>query len=171
MSAQTLNTLLVPDAQATELGDALARVAEEIDGDVRVDSIHRMLYAQDASVYWEEPLGVVFPRSTEDVQAIVRLADTLGIELIPRAAGTSLAGQCVGAGLVVDTGRHMNQILSIDPEARSATVQPGVVLDVLNREAATYGFVFGPDTSTSNRCMIGGMIGNNSCGSHSILYG
>jgi len=171
MSVQTLNTLLVPGSPSADVEEALARVAEEIDGDVRVDPIHRMLYAQDASVYWEEPLGVVFPRSTEDVQAIVRLADTLGIELIPRAAGTSLAGQCVGTGLVVDTGRHMNRILSIDPEAMSATVQPGVILDELNREAAKHGLLFGPDTSTSNRCMLGGMIGNNSCGAHSILYG
>ncbi|QDG54834.1 FAD-binding protein [Persicimonas caeni] len=130
-----------------------------------------MLYAQDASVYQEQPTGVVFPRSTEDVQAIVEFAALTNTPLIPRAAGTSLAGQCVGEGLVVDLGRHMNQILEVNVEERWVRVQPGVILDDLNRHLAQYDLFFGPDTSTSNRCMIGGMIGNNSCGSHSIYFG
>jgi FAD/FMN-containing dehydrogenase/Fe-S oxidoreductase len=147
------------------------QLATHLDGDVRFDPLHRLLYAQDASVYQEEPLGVVFPKSREDLQEIVRLADRFGFSLIPRAAGTSLAGQCVGPGLIVDTGRYMNRILELNVEERWVRVEPGVILDDLNRFLAPHGLFFGPDTSTSNRCMIGGMIGNNSCGSHSILYG
>lgn len=149
----------------------LEELKRAVDGEVHWDKLHRLLYSQDASVYQEEPLGVAYPRSREDVQEICRRADELGISLIPRAAGTSLAGNCVGPGLVVDTGRHMNQILELNVEERWVRVQPGVILDELNRFLAPYGLFFGPDTSTANRCMIGGMIGNNSCGSHSILYG
>ncbi|MFP4600842.1 MAG: FAD-binding and (Fe-S)-binding domain-containing protein [Persicimonas sp.] len=147
------------------------QLAERLDGELHADPLHRMLYAQDASVYQEEPLGVVYPRSTEDVQAVVEFASTMGIALIPRGGGTSLAGQCVGPGLVMDMGRYMNRILEVNVEQRWVRVQPGVILDDLNRHLAQYGLFFGPDTSTSNRCMIGGMIGNNSCGSHSIYYG
>lgn len=147
------------------------KLAASLQGELHYDRLHRMLYAQDASVYQEAPTGVVFPRSTEDVQAIVEFAALTGTPLIPRAAGTSLAGQCVGDGLVVDLGRHMNKILEVNVEERWVRVQPGVILDDLNRHLAQYDLFFGPDTSTSNRCMIGGMIGNNSCGSHSIYFG
>ncbi|MFW6058406.1 MAG: FAD-binding and (Fe-S)-binding domain-containing protein, partial [Persicimonas sp.] len=140
-------------------------------GEPKSDRLHRMLYAQDASVYEEEPLGVVFPRSRKEVERIVEFADTARVPLIPRGGGTSLAGQCVGEGLVVDLGRHMNRILEVNAEERWVRVEPGVILDDLNRHLADYDLFFGPDTSTSNRCMIGGMIGNNSCGSHSIYYG
>ena len=150
---------------------SLERMAREMEGELCTDHLHRMLYAQDASVYQEEPVGVAFPRSVRDVQALARTANALGIPLIPRAGGTSLAGQCVGPGLVVDTGRHMRHILEINTEQRWVRVQPGVILDDLNRALKPYGLFFGPDTSTSNRCMIGGMVGNNSCGTHSILYG
>lgn len=143
----------------------------EIGADVRTDSMHRMLFAQDASVYSIEPLGVAFPRTTEEVQAIVKTANTCGFSLVPRAAGTSLAGQTVGPGLIVDTGRFMNSILELNVDERWVRVQPGVILEDLNRFLEPHGLFFGPDTSTANRCMIGGMIGNNSCGTHSILYG
>ena len=146
-------------------------LADEMEGEVHLDKLRRLLYSQDASVYQEEPMGVAFPRSRKDVQAIARMADDLGIGVIPRAAGTSLAGQCVGSGLVVDMGRHMNRILEVNVDEKWVRVEPGVVLDELNRHLEQFGLFFGPDTSTSNRCMIGGMIGNNSCGSHSILYG
>lgn len=155
-----------PDARAS-----LLDLAQHLDGDVRVDPMHQRLYSQDASVYEETPLGVFFPRHKADLIAMVRMAHTLKLPIIPRAAGTSLAGQCVGAGLVVDVGRHMNQILELNVEQRWVRVQPGVILDDLNRYLAPHGLFFGPDTSTANRCMIGGMVGNNSCGSHSILYG
>lgn len=146
-------------------------LSQKMDGEVHHDRMHRMLFAQDASVYQEEPLGVAYPRHTADVQALVRFAERMNISLIPRGAGTSLAGQCVGPGLVVDLGRHMNQILELNVEEGWVRVQPGVILDDLNRYLAPHGLFFGPDTSTSNRCMIGGMIGNNSCGSHSIYFG
>lgn len=152
------------EAVFRELGDG-------IEGVLKYDELHRMLFAQDASVYQEQPLGVVFPKTREDVQMIVRMAAKGGFSLVPRAAGTSLAGQCVGAGLVVDTGRFMNRILELNVEESWVRVEPGVILDDLNRYLAPYDLFFAPDTSTANRCMIGGMVGNNSCGSHSILYG
>lgn len=146
-------------------------LVQNMDGEVHLDRMHRMLFSQDASVYQEEPLGVAYPRTTSDVQALVRFAERMKISLIPRGAGTSLAGQCVGPGLVVDLGRYMNQIIELNVEERWVRVQPGVILDDLNRFLAPHELFFGPDTSTSNRCMIGGMVGNNSCGSHSIYFG
>ena len=151
--------------------ELLQELAERIEGELLLDGIHQKLFATDASLYSEQPLGVVYPKTRQDLVTIVKTAGRLGIALIPRAAGTSLAGQCVGSGLVVDLSRHMTEIIEIDAEARQVRVQPGVILDVLNKKLEPYGLFFGPDTSTSNRCMIGGMIGNNSCGSHSILYG
>jgi len=161
-------------ALTTNSAEVLARLQgleSGLEGELRTDKMHRLLYAQDASVYTMEPLGVAFPRSREDIQNIVRLADSSGFSVVPRAAGTSLAGQTLGPGLVVDTGRHMNQILELNVEERWVRVQPGVILEDLNRYLEPHGLFFGPDTSTANRCMIGGMIGNNSCGTHSILYG
>ncbi|MGW3345714.1 FAD-binding and (Fe-S)-binding domain-containing protein [Nonomuraea rubra] len=149
---------------------SLARtLAPLIAGDVRDDPYTRHLYSSDASMYAIEPLAVAFPRHAEDVQALVLACGELGVPVLPRGAGTSLAGQTVGAAVVVDFSRHMNTILELD--GRTARVQPGVVQDQLNRAARKHGLMFGPDTSTSNRATIGGMIGNNSAGSHSILYG
>jgi FAD/FMN-containing dehydrogenase/Fe-S oxidoreductase len=163
----------MPHAASTRQDPAqfMDALTHSIEGELRDDALHKLLYAQDASIYQEAPLGVVFPRSREDVRSIVQLASMFGIPIIPRAAGTSLAGQCVGDGLVMDVGRHMNQILEINAAERWVRVQPGVILDDLNRALKPHGLFFAPDTSTSNRCMIGGMIGNNSCGTHSILYG
>ena len=131
------------------------------------DKLLQRAYAQDASIYQETPESVAFPKSAADVIVLVRS----GAALIPRAAGTSLAGQVVGDGTVLDTGRHMNSILRINVEERWAEVQPGVVRDELNHHLNKYGLFFGPNTSTSNRCMMGGMVGNNSSGSTSISYG
>ncbi len=142
-----------------------------LQGEIHTDKLHRLLYAQDASIYAMEPLGVAYPRDESDVQLLIQTAERGGFSLVPRAGGTSLAGQAMGDGLVMDTGRFMNQILELNVEEKWVRVQPGVILDDLNRYLAPHGLAFGPDTSTSNRCMIGGMIGNNSCGSHSILYG
>lgn len=149
----------------------LDNLAGLISGELDCSMLARRLYSQDASLYQELPLGVVRPRDHADCEAIVRFAAENSIPLIPRAAGTSLAGQCVGAGLVVDISRHMTRILDIDPEKRIAKVQPGVVQDDLNDAAAAYGLRFAPDTSTSRQAMIGGMVGNNSCGAYSIIYG
>jgi len=150
---------------------ALEELAGRIEGDLRTDPVHRRLYSTDASVYQQLPLGVVCPRHRADCEAIVRFAGEHGIPLIPRAAGTSLAGQCVGTGLVVDVSRYMTEVLEVHAEQRWVRVQPGVILDDLNDLLAPDGLMFGPETSTSNRCMIGGMIGNNAAGSHSIVHG
>ena len=145
--------------------------AFEGDLDLRDDELHRRLYAQDASIFEEQPAGVVYPRSTDEVRHIVETAASLDMPLIPRGGGTSLAGQVVGEGLVVDVGRHMNEILEVNTDEGWARVQPGVILDELNEHVGREGLIFGPDTSTSSRCQIGGMVGNNSCGAHSIFYG
>lgn len=160
-------------ADESALGnDALARrLAQDLDGEVRFDDYSRHLFSRDASMYAIRPVGVVFPRHAEDVVAAVRAARDHGVSIVPRGAGTSLAGQTVGPGLVLDFSRHMNRILEIDPLARTALVEVGVVQDDLNRAAAAHGLMFGPDTSTSNRANIGGMVGNNSAGSGSVRFG
>ncbi len=146
-------------------------LAREVRGEVRFDAYTRFLYSTDASMYAIEPLGVVFPRDGDDVQAAVAVARRHGVPVLPRGGGTSLAGQTVGRAVVLDCSRHMAGVLDIDRERRLARVQPGAVQDDLNRAAAKVGLAFGPDTSTSNRATIGGMIGNNSAGSHSVIYG
>lgn len=143
----------------------------QIKGDIICDSLHKTIYSTDASAYIERPIGVAYPKDREDIQIIVAFAKRNAIPIIPRAAGTSLAGQVVGDGLVVDISRYMNQILEINPEERWIRVQPGVVLDEVNLFCKPYGLFFAPETSTSNRCCVGGMVGNNSCGSHSLVYG
>ena len=157
--------------QSEEIRQALLELAPAIEGDVLVDELQRMVYSTDASVYQEKPLGIVRPRHDEDLRLLIELANRYSVGLIPRAAGTSLAGQVVGAGIVVDISRYLNAILEINVEERWVRVQPGVIRDELNRELAKVGLLFGPETSTSNRAMIGGMLGNNSCGSNSIVYG
>lgn len=154
---------------ARPAGSLARELAPILSGDVRDDPYTRHLYSSDASMYAIEPLAVAFPRHADDVQALVAACGELGVPILPRGAGTSLAGQTVGAAVIVDFSRHMNRILEID--GRTARVQPGVVQDQLNRAARKHGLMFGPDTSTSNRATIGGMIGNNSAGSHSVLYG
>ena len=138
---------------------------------VFTDSLHKIAYATDASVYREVPYGVAYPKTISDVLELLKKASEKGIDLIPRGGGTSLAGQVVGSGIVVDISKHWNQILEINAEERWARVQPGVVRDELNIALKPYGLFFSPETSTSNRCCIGGMFGNNSCGTHSLVYG
>ncbi len=135
------------------------------------DSLHKIAYATDASVYREIPYGVAFPETIGDVQDLMRMARERKTHLIPRAGGTSIAGQVVGSGIVVDISKHWNHILEINQEERWARLQPGVVRDELNIALKPYGLFFSPETSTSNRCCIGGMFGNNSCGTHSLVYG
>ncbi|WP_225728835.1 MULTISPECIES: FAD-binding and (Fe-S)-binding domain-containing protein [unclassified Nocardia] len=144
---------------------------ETISGEVAFDEYTRHLFSRDASMYAIMPMGVAFPCDADDVAAAVRAAGSEGVPIVARGAGTSLAGQTVGPGLVLDMSRHMNRIIDIDPVARTALVEAGVVQDQLNRAAAAHGLMFGPDTSTSNRATIGGMIGNNSAGSGSLTYG
>ena len=141
------------------------------DIELHTDALHRAVYATDASVYRERPLGVCFPRSANDISLVMQWASRYNVPVIPRAAGTSLAGQCVGSGLVMDTSRYMNEVLEINVSEKWVRVQPGVVRDELNRYLKPHGLFFGPNTSTSNRATIGGMVGNNSCGSTSLAYG
>ncbi|MCQ2312502.1 MAG: FAD-binding protein [Paludibacteraceae bacterium] len=138
---------------------------------IYTDNIHKMAYATDASAYREIPLAVAYPENEDDLRQLLYLARERHTYLIPRAGGTSIAGQVVGKGIVVDVSRYMNKIISIDPERRVARVQPGVVRDELNMALRPYGLFFSPETSTSNRCCLGGMVGNNSCGTHSLIYG
>lgn len=135
------------------------------------DPLHRIAYATDASAYREVPQGVAFPENEQDIVYLIQEAQQRNTHLIPRAGGTSIAGQVVGNGIVVDISKHFKKILEVNAEERWARVQPGVVLDELNLALAPYGLFFSPETSTSNRCCIGGMFGNNSCGSHSLIYG
>lgn len=140
-------------------------------GEFYFDSLHTSLYATDASVYRKIPLAVAYPKNERGIKQLVAFADSNGSSLIPRTAGTSLAGQCVGDGIVVDVSKHFTKIIDLDTENRTVTLQPGVVRDELNTYLKPYGLFFGPNTSTSNRCMIGGMVGNNSSGTTSIQYG
>ena len=138
---------------------------------IHTDPLHRIAYATDASAYREMPQGVAFPENEQDIVYLIETAKERKTHLIPRAGGTSIAGQVVGSGIVVDISKHFKKILEINKEERWARVQPGVVLDELNLALEPYGLFFSPETSTSNRCCIGGMFGNNSCGSHSLVYG
>ncbi len=140
-------------------------------GDVRFDDYSRLLYATDASMYQVEPIGVVIPRSTDDVHAVLELANRYNVPVLPRGGGTSLAGQTVNHAIVLDFSVFMNRVLEVNREERWASVQPGLVQDELNAHVRPMGLLFGPDTSTSNRATLGGMSGNNSAGSHSIAYG
>ena len=152
----------------SELEHALRRAVE---GDVRFDSYSRLLYSTDASMYQVEPMGVVIPRHADDVQAVLEVANRLGAPLLARGGGTSLTGQTVNHAVVLDFSRYMNQALEVNTEELWARVQPGLVQDELNHHVRGQGLLFGPDTSTSNRATLGGMLGNNSGGSHSIAYG
>lgn len=143
----------------------------ELKGDLHFDELMRTLYATDASVYKMMPLAVAIPKNNNDIKKLITFASVYNTSLIPRTAGTSLAGQCVGEGIVVDVSKHFNSILNFNEKEKTVTVQPGVVRDELNNFLKPFGLFFGPNTSTSNRCMIGGMVGNNSSGTTSIQYG
>jgi FAD/FMN-containing dehydrogenase/Fe-S oxidoreductase len=151
----------------TDLDDFKA----QFQGEIFTDTAQRLMYSTDASAYREMPAGVARPKNDEDIRKLILFAREHKLPLIPRTAGTSLAGQVVGSGLVVDVSKHMTDILEINVEEHWVRVQPGVILDELNKVVEKYGLFFGPETSTSSRCMMGGMVGNNSCGAHSILYG
>jgi FAD/FMN-containing dehydrogenase/Fe-S oxidoreductase len=147
------------------------KLSQSIDGEFYSDRTHRIIYSTDASSYRELPLAVVIPRHKEDVRKVLAFARKHNTSVIPRGAGTSLAGQVVGAGIVVDISKYMNRILEFNREERWITVEPGVNLAELNIYLKPYGLQFGPETSTSNRCRLGGMLGNNSCGLRSLIYG
>ena len=151
---------------------ALARrLQETIAGEVRFDAVSRFLYSTDASIYEIEPIGVVIPRNQEDIFAAAEIAAEFEVPLLPRGGGTSLAGQTVGHAVVIDHSKYLNRVLEVNTEEGWAWVEPGVVQEQFNRHLHPMGFLFGPDTSTASRATLGGMMGNNSAGSHSIVYG
>ena len=149
----------------------LAKFATELEGELHFDTVMRTLYATDASAYREMPTAVAIPKTIDDIKKLIKFARENGSSIIPRTAGTSLAGQVVGNGIIVDVSKNFTQILEINKKEHWVRVQPGVVRDVLNMELKKHGLFFGPETSTANRAMIGGMVGNNSCGSNSVVYG
>jgi len=149
----------------------MQELSDQLTGELFFDELHKTIYATDASVYRKIPLAVAYPKTKDDIKLLIAFATQNRITLIPRTAGTSLAGQCVGDGIIVDVSKHFTQILAFDERKRTVTVAPGVIRDELNLFLKPYGLFFGPNTSTSNRCMIGGMVGNNSSGTTSIQFG
>src|SRR5581483_1537862 len=177
---QLLEVVLRMQASSAQLGAGAAQVdaagleaalRRHLRGEVRFDNGSRALYATDGSNYRQVPIGVVLPRDTEDVIAAVALAREFSAPLLPRGCGTSLAGQCCNVALIIDFSKYMAAILEIDPANRIARVQPGVILDHLRNAAEQHKLTFGPDPATHDRCTLGGMIGNNSCGVHSVMAG
>ena len=152
------------------MDDKLKTLGRTLEGELYTDTTMRTLYATDASAYREMPLAVAVPKNQEDLKKLIAFAHTEKTSLIPRTAGTSLAGQVVGSGIIVDVSRNFTSILELNTEERWVRVQPGVIRDELNLFLKPYGLLFGPETSTANRAMIGGMVGNNSCGSNSVVY-
>jgi FAD/FMN-containing dehydrogenase/Fe-S oxidoreductase len=149
----------------------LQALISNFDGEILTDNLQKRIYSTDASVYQKTPIAVALPKTVKDLKALIRYVSKHNLSLIPRAAGTSLAGQCVGSGIVVDIGRYFNDILHLDEQQKTVRVHPGVIRDDLNLKLKPHNLFFGPNTSTSNRCMIGGMVGNNSSGTTSIQYG
>src|SRR5665213_1305681 len=150
--------------------DMLTELSGSLEGELFLDDTMRVLYATDASAYREMPLAVAIPKSVDDLKKLIAFASANHTSLIPRTAGTSLAGQVVGNGVVVDVSRNFTKIIELNKEEHWVRVQPGVIRNELNMYLKPYGLYFGPETSTANRAMMGGMVGNNSCGSNSIIY-
>jgi FAD/FMN-containing dehydrogenase/Fe-S oxidoreductase len=170
--AQAAPTRRRPEDGTVRYAEALeADLRQQIEGEVRFDSGSRSLYSTDASNYRQVPIGVVLPKSIDDVVATVNTARRYGAPILARGGGTSLAGQCCNVAVVLDFSKYLNRIIHLDPDAKQATVQPGVVLDWLRSAAEKYTLTFGPDPATHNHNTIGGMIGNNSCGTHAVMAG
>ncbi len=155
----------------TGISDKIQKLESKFSGDIFTDESTRIMYSTDASAYREIPVAVVYPKTKQDIKLLISFASQNNTSIIPRTAGTSLAGQVVGGGIIADVSRYMTKILEINTKERWVLVQPGVVLEELNRYLEEFGLFFGPETSTANRCMIGGMVGNNACGTHSLIYG
>ncbi len=168
---------MAPSLNRTDLGsdpgapELAARLAREIEGEVLFDRFDRGRYSTDASIYQIEPIGVVVPKSDADVQAALAIAREAGVPVIARGGGTSQAGQTIGSGLVIDYSKHLDRVLEFDAGQRTVWVEPGLVLDRLNRFLKPHGLFFPVDISTSSRATLGGMAANNACGARSIRYG
>jgi FAD/FMN-containing dehydrogenase/Fe-S oxidoreductase len=163
-----MNRIELPTADPRDIHDALT---EALSGEVRFDRLHQALYATDASVYQIMPMGVVLPKTEQDIVETLAICARHGVPLTARGGGTSQAGQCIGPGVVIDFSKHFDQIIEVNAEEKWARVEPGVVLDDLNRRVKPLGLQFAPDISTSNRATIGGMVANNSSGTHSVIHG
>ena len=155
----------------TLLHDFINELGKHFTGNLRLDAASKILYSTDASMYQIEPLGVAIPKNQDDLQSAVELAAKYKVPILPRGAGSSLGGQSIGHALILDCSRWLDSILEIDPHSKTATVEPGVVLSTLNAASSKYGLVFGPDPASAERATMGGVIGNNATGAHSILYG
>ncbi|MCG8359077.1 MAG: FAD-binding oxidoreductase, partial [Kiloniellales bacterium] len=171
-SAEMLEGSVGRNAVVTPGDGALAaRLAGALEGEVLFDAFSRGRYATDASIYQIEPIGVVVPKTEADLAATIEIAREEGLPLLPRGGGSSQCGQTVGAALVIDFSKYLNRIIAVDPDARRAVVQPGLVLDHLNAALRPHGLWFPVDVSTGSRATLGGMTGNNSCGARSLRYG
>jgi len=151
--------------------DLVAQLRGQLKGEVRFDSYTRMLYSTDASLYQIQPVGVVIPKDIDDVQATMEIAARHHVPVLPRGSGSSLAGQAIGAAIIIDFSKYMNQIVEFNPEAKTVTAQPGISVAMLNRHLLSKKLMLGPDPASADRATIGGSVGNNATGSHSILYG
>src|SRR6266540_658965 len=151
--------------------DFINELRKHFTGDIRLDLASRVLYSTDASIYQIEPQGIAIPKTQEDLQAAVELAANYKIPVLPRGAGTSLAGQAIGDALILDCSRWLDSIIDVNSENHYAIVEPGVVLSNLNKAAAKYGLQYGPDPASAERATMGGVIANNATGAHSLLYG
>jgi FAD/FMN-containing dehydrogenase/Fe-S oxidoreductase len=174
MAKKTASDILNPSAAAFDPRESSAMASaltKRIEGEVRFDAGSRAMYSTDSSNYRQVPIGVVIPKTVEDVLETLETARQFGAPILARGGGTSLAGQCCNVGIVIDMSKYLNRIIEIDPQRRIARVQPGVVLDQLNKELKPHNVMYGPDPSTHEYCTFGGMIGNNSCGIHSVIAG
>jgi len=162
---------MVIKSKSSDKSELQHELSNIIQGDVRFDKVSRSLWSTDASIYKIEPVGIVLPKTEEDVIAAIEIADKFGVSVLPRGGGTSLAGQTVGESLVLDFSKYMRDLKEINKEEGWVRVQPGIILDELNKKIANEGVLFAPDPSTSNRGNVGGALGNNSCGAHSIMWG
>src|SRR5215211_2142634 len=151
--------------------DFVNQLRKSFAGNIRLDLASRILYSTDASIYQMEPLGVAFPKTQEDLHAVMELAAKYKVPVLPRGSGTSLAGQAIGSSLILDCSRWLDSIIEVDPEAGTATVEPGVILSKLNVVAAKHSLMFGPDPASAERATMGGVIANNATGAHSLSYG
>ena len=164
-------TVMERRIRGRERQDIADELTRRVDGEVRFDPYSRLLYSTDASIYQMEPVGVVIPRSAADVQAVVEFGAREGIPVLPRSGGTSLAGQTVNHAIVLDFSKYLNNVLEVNPQEQWARVQPGIILEQLTRQVSSHGLQYAPDPTTANRACVGGGIGNNTCGAHSVIYG
>ncbi len=154
-----------------QLLNTAEKLKKNLSGQVRIDHTARLLYSTDASIYQIEPMGVVFPKDIDDLQAIVQVCAEYNAPVIARGSGSSLAGQAIGAGWIIDCSRFLNRLIEINPEEHTALVEPGLILNSLNKQASEFGLMFGPDPASAERASMGGCISNNAAGAHSICYG